>query len=405
METITNGFRTFVKRSIVREERVAKILILGEAGSIWTERCLQRSGTCQDNRIVLYTASDALHEEFYVQNRIPVVRTKKNTGIMSKVPKIRTVGMVTDYISGIKAIVQENGDFDIVHVSFLQREKMWSLKYLRKHTSKIVCTFWGSDLFREKESRLKEYAFFFPYADAITFSTEEMKERFQYTYGHRFDDKLCRLRFGVSALEQIATDEAKIKEAKSFCHIPSDKCCITVGYNGAAAQQHLRIIEALKETIIRYRDRICLLIPFTYGGDSIYQKEIENVLQACGCDYRIIDRYMNDRDLGMLRMATDMFIHGQMTDALSASVQEYLYAGKLVFSPAWIPYRELKQAGIYYIEYSSFEDLGMRVGHYLEQGPDPLEREQLFSNSQKIWKLSSWESVSDGWKKLYSLQR
>ena len=384
---------------------MAKILILGEANSLWTEECLKRSGACRNNRIILYTATDALHEEFYLQNRVRMVRIKENAGIMSRIPKVRAVKTVADYLSGIKGIVQETGDVDIVHVSFLQREKMCSLKYLRKHAARIVCTFWGSDLFREKERRLREYGLFFPYADAITFSTEEMKERFQSVYGHRFDDKLCRLRFGVSSLERIVTDEAKTGEAKALYHVPPDKCCITVGYNGAAAQQHIRILEALQETIGKHRDRICLLIPFTYGGDRIYRKETEDYLQKLGCDYQIVDRYLDDRELGMLRMATDIFIHGQITDALSASVQEYLYAGKLVFNPAWIPYKELKQAGIHYIEYQSFEDLGNMVNHYFEQGPDPSEKKQLLSNSRKIWELSSWESVRDGWEKLYNIQR
>jgi hypothetical protein len=42
------------------------------------------------------------------------------------------------------------------------------------------------------------------------------------------------------------------------------------------------------------------------------------------CEYSIVSQFLSDEDIARLRIAKDIFIHAQKTDAFSETVQEYL---------------------------------------------------------------------------------
>ena len=117
--------------------------------------------------------------------------------------------------------------------------------------------------------------------------------------------------------------------------------------------------------------------------------------------HKAIEEFLNDNNLGKLRESTDVFIHAQKTDASSASVQEYLYARKVVYNPVWIQYRDLKDNNVFYFEYNDYDELVKKLESYLHTGLSEQELENISKNSDIIWNLSSWDSVSKKWEELY----
>lgn len=379
-----------------------KILLLGEPNSIWMKRCIEYSGIIGNSDIYSFYTDTSEYDSFYRKKGIKVCVLKHNT-IFDKIPKIRGLIRIAEYLLYVRGLQKKAGGFDVVHISFIGREKMLALRVLRKKTKKIVCTFWGSDLFRVPDKQLLKYRKAFEQTDVIMLSTSEMKEKFISVFGREFYRKILQLKFGVSGLEYIDPDNTP--NAKKLLDVPENRTVITVGYNGKECQNHIKVIKALCNLEEQQKDRIFLLLPVTYGLTHEYRNKLIGSLNDLGCGYRLIEDFLDDEHLGQLREGTDVFIHAQTTDAFSASVQEYLYARKLVFNPVWIPYRDMKNKGIYYREYRDYSDLIKLLSDFLEKGVSKEERIRMSQNSEIIWKLSSWESLSSGWNELYNVKK
>jgi len=142
---------------------------------------------------------------------------------------------------------------------------------------------------------------------------------------------------------------------------------------------------------------VCFVLPMTYGNiEDGYIDSIKVLLNKIGCEYQLITNFLSDIDVAKLRLATDVFIHAQTTDAFSASVLEYLFAGAVVINPKWISYEELRDLGIEYIEYSNFDELPEIIEQLLDSEINVFE-----SNRIKLESLSSWASVKEKWLALY----
>ena len=55
---------------------------------------------------------------------------------------------------------------------------------------KTVISFWGSDLLRQSDRRLKMMKLLFRKSDVISFETEQISKIFQEKVGHSFDKKI-----------------------------------------------------------------------------------------------------------------------------------------------------------------------------------------------------------------------
>ena len=238
-------------------------------------------------------------------------------------------------------------------------------------------------------------------ADAVMLETADVKEKFISVYGNEFNSKLHILKFGNEGLEYIdPEDTASYRE--QFC-IPEDKTVVTIGYNGSAAQNHIKVIESLAKLDSARRGKLFLLLPVTYSMPEGYKEKLVGSLEALGCGYRLFESFLDEPTLGRLRKCTDIFIHAQRTDSFSASVQEYLYAQKLVFNAAWIKYGDLKDVNVFFREFSDYDELRQMVSDYLDNGLSSEEKERLKQNTPVIWDMVSWEALADKWHSLYQV--
>lgn len=377
-----------------------KILLLGENNSIWTKRCMEHSGIIGNSDIYLVCTDTSEYDSSYRKKGVRVCIIKHNR-LFDRIPKVRGLVKILEYLSCVNRLRKKIGSFDVVHASFITREKMLAIRLVRKYAGKIVCTFWGSDLFRVPDKQLRRYKRSLEQADVIMLSTDEMRKKFISVFGRSLCDRMLKLKFGVTMLEYIEPDDTA--NARALSNIPENKTVITVGYNGKDCQNHIKVIKALHKLSRAQRKRLFLLLPVTYGLTPGYRSRLVSSLGELGCGYRLIEEYLDDEQLARLRESSDVFIHAQTTDAFSASVQEYLYARKLVFNPVWIQYRDMKDKGIYFKEYKDYDELIRLLSEYLENGISEEERQRLIRNSGIIWKLSSWGALSSGWKGLYNV--
>ena len=157
------------------------------------------------------------------------------------------------------------------------------------------------------------------------------------------------------------------------------------------------MITALAASELAKRGDIMLLLQLTYGDDApAYVIEIEDALEKSGFEYKMFFDFMDSDESLRFRIASDIMIHAQPTDAFSASVREHLAAGSLVINPRRINYSEYKKAGIFYEEYDSAEELPAIIQSHIESG------EIRTDNSDKINKLFPFDRYISGWRSLYS---
>ena len=379
---------------------MGNILIISEINSIWTRRCIENSNIIGKNNIYVLYDNSVIIDSFYSENGIILSHFDKKN-IWDNVPKIRGLVYRYNYIKHIIALEKKVGHFDVIHVHYINYEKLLAIKHLRPFATRIICTFWGSDLLRASDKKLQKYKKFFNYVDIITMSTGEMKKRFTSVFGNELESKVKLLRFGISNLAYIHPDTDNNIETKQFFSIPTEKTVITIGYNGSLSQNHIEVIEALSSLSDEIKSTLYLQLPLSYGLKPEYKILIKKHLDSSGCEYGLIEEFLNDNNLGKLRESTDVFIHAQKTDASSASVQEYLYARKVVYNPVWIQYRDLKDNNVFYFEYNDYDELVKKLESYLHTGLSEQELENISKNSDIIWNLSSWDSVSKKWEELY----
>lgn len=303
------------------------------------------------------------------------------------------------YVSDIKEVLRKNGPFEVAHLQWLDRKNMLAIKEVRKYTRRLICTFWGSDLLRASNKELVRYKACLKKADYITVSTNVMRQRLSDSYSGELNDKIKMERFGISSLDYI--DDVDTESCKKKYNLPPEKIVVSIGYNGKESQQHVKTIDAISMVDDKTKEKLFILLPMTYGLNDTYREELVERLQASGLDYKVIDWKMDDEEIGMLRKATDFFIHSQITDAMSASVQEYLYAKKLLFNPKWIKYPEIEKAGAFFIEFEDFEDLTNKVTEAVADCK--VYEDKLAKNKDIIYNLSSWQSVMVNWRNLYEM--
>ena len=295
----------------------------------------------------------------------------------------------------------KNEKYDLLIVHFIRKDFLTIALHLMPLAKKSIAAFWGSDMFRASKNTVRFKRIGLKRFDHINITTDVMLERFFQDYGHAFDGKISRARFGINGLSILKSCLTKPAGSISLPDIPKEKIVVAVGYNGFQAQQHLLVINELKKLSKEALDRIHLVFRMTYGGNSEYIATIKNEAKQLGCTYTVYSEYLSDEASAALTCVTDVFIHAQKTDALSASMLEHLYAGALVFNPVWIPYQELQNQDVFYFKYRSFEELGQLLEKNLmkkEQLQSPVEPEKMRSY---IEKLASWECLKEDWKKIY----
>ncbi|HPT59787.1 MAG TPA: glycosyltransferase family 4 protein [Fervidobacterium sp.] len=296
--------------------------------------------------------------------------------------------------------------FDVVHIHFLSPIYLFYRKIFKAR--KVVVTFWGSDLYRiPKESKLRKFMQrdVLKHADAITVVNKKMIRDFQETFG--FKDKpifVTKLPVLVDLQTIDTLDQQTIELFRERYQIQKDDIILTLGYSADPRKNHEYMINEVLELNKNIKN-IFVFLPMTYGNKE-YREKIkkycEETFQKHGVKYAVLENFMSDQEVAILRKITDVMVNVQDTDALSASMEESLYAGSIVINGAWLNYDELLEDGAYYETIPELKPgiLASKLEYVIRNLPDLKSKARI--NREIIAKRNDWNEATQNFITLYN---
>jgi len=376
-----------------------KILFLGNPSSVFVKELmvrLKKKRSDFDLTLIPLTTKQGLEEEYYKRKNINVVYVSRSfPEVFYKIPKIRGALFLFD----IRIFLRKN-KFDICNLHFASWFMGLVANSLRKCCSKLVISVWGSDFYRTND-RWKQMiqSQLFKNASVVTTTNPETMMQINCRFNIRPKVRKEIIRFGLAPLEEMSVIKGKTKTFyKKKLNIPSDHILITCGYHGGEIHQHLKIIESFYFVKNQMPRKIFLYFPMTYGLTHSYGTKVKRELENLGFPYWIQKSFMSDEEVARLRFATDIFINVPVSDQLSGSMQEHLFAGSIVITGEWLPYKPLYDQGIKALRVATVRDVGLKS---LDAIRTLEKKEPLPDFSQIIWDYSSWEANISKWVEFY----
>lgn len=303
-----------------------------------------------------------------------------------------------------RKFIQDNiNKGDIVDIHFVDPAYQ---KYIDKILSKgnrLICTLFGSDLFRTNRQDKISQAEVFRAADKILMS-KNMKPYFVEHFDG-FDNKIIFNQYGSEKLDTLSKLNSlsnKTKWRQEF-NIPDDSIVITCGYNAKIEQQHFHIIDSIQALKANEKKKLFLLFPLTYGESSDYKQksyflDLIKVIDNLDIPHiKFVDRLSVDQ-LIKTRIISDITVNTQTTDALASSIKEAFVSKNLLLVGDWLPYDIYKDLGIFFIS-SSKSELHQKIGNSISNLKDL--KNKCEDNPKIILNFASWKAVINKWEKMY----
>lgn len=369
-----------------------RLLVLGNPDSIWTREFIEFALKRPDRKISVLYDSQAKGEfaGFYESLGVEVIRTPPISSIVMKIPKLRSILMLKQYIR----VAIRSSPYDTVINMFVTPFTLACAVAQKRYGATAIAYFCGSDIVRADSltcAILKKYLGKIDYA--ILASTN-VQRAFVEKIPHFDDCRRATIHLGISAFSNIdwEIEYSGIEKCKSSFGISTEEITLCIGYNGSNDQNHLRVLEQIKTMPKDVKGKIVVLLPMTYAGTERYIAQVEAAAKDSGFKFIIFKEYMQRRKVAQFRLATDIFINAQTSDGLSGSVLEVLYAGALLLNASWLHYVEYDTWGVKYSTFSRFEDLPGLLADVMHI---PFTRCE--ENRDILAGTMSWYQCKDAW--------
>lgn len=272
------------------------------------------------------------------------------------------------------------------------------IKSLARISSKIVGALWGTEVNSLNPQHIGMMQKVVDHCDILNVGTKELESKLFSQIEPNAEQVLTYNRFGIDLFDDIDSLRCKssdeLKEIIGYQALKNYSNFITVGYNGFKNQQHLAVLSSLLEYAKEFNDTL-LILPLSYGLNKKYLGAIKDLI-GNKIPVLYITNYLSNNSVAALRVLTDFFVQVQETDALSAAMQEHIYAGNTVITGDWLEYSTLYMAGIELIRVSSPREVGKTIFN-----SDELQRSNVREKNIKTIKdISSWGNCALGWIKL-----
>ena len=376
-----------------------RMLMIADADSFWTQRLLENLLLPAGYEVVLFPiwGDGGKYDAFYRENGVTVYHDRNTLPVIRHIPRLRMWARVALNARGLKKL----GPFDIVHNHYLsQRDLALGARLARFFHAHWVASFWGSDLMRSSPRALAQMAPYLKKANNITVHSELNRAMIRRVYGQDAAEKTVLLYFGQNGYQDI--DKARQAYTRAQCResfgILPGRFVVCVGYSASSAQQQKDVIEAMSRLPKERLERITLVLQQTYGeNDPAYTAATRELAGRLPCQTVVLTRFMGPEESAMLRLSADVFVLAIKTDAFSASMQEYLYAGACVIKGAWLGYPQLEEMDVSLPSFERFDEIPTLLESAMDgriTGLPPEKRAQL---PQRY----SWQAVKDSWLSLY----
>ena len=376
-----------------------RILVIADADSFWTKRLMEHLLLPVGYELTLFPiwGDGGKYASFYQDNGVRVYHDAHSLPGIRHIPRLRMWARIALNARDLARL----GPFDIVHNHYLsQRDLALGGLVARRFRAHWACSFWGSDLMRAGRLALRRMKPYLCRCDAVSVHSELNRAMIREVYGDAVAQKTALLYFGQTGYGDI--DRARGLYTREQCRarfgIAPDRFVVCVGYSASSAQQQEEAIRALALLPEERLKRITLVLQQTYGeNDPAYVARTRELAGRLPCQTVALTRFLGPEDSAMLRLSADVFVLAIKTDAFSASMQEYLYAGACVIKGAWLGYPQLTDMNIELAQFDDFAKLPALVAGAMDgalKGLSP-QRRALFP------KLYSWEAVRESWLALY----
>ena len=296
------------------------------------------------------------------------------------------------------------GHFDIVDIHYPTPYVRQAMPILKRLTPNIVITPWGSDVMRvDDEKNIKYLTQIYSQASHVTVGRDSQIGQVIMSKFNVNPSKMVKLGWGGEFFDfiqehsnNITTEDAKARFGLGGRYV------ITCGYNTQQAQRHEDIMKAISCVKTQLPNNLTILIPSTYVPyDSLseqkrqYVDSLKEKGKALGLDVTIVQEHLDLVDLLKLRMATDIFVHVQSSDAGSRSVMEYVFCNKKIVHGAWISYAYLEDyKPSCYFPVNQMEDLGAVILKASQSQINDLPHEVKTIILERGWnhKMAQWNS-------------
>jgi len=299
-----------------------------------------------------------------------------------------------------RQLISKLGNYDIIHFHYISPDAYYLSNIFKKKKNdvKIIFSFWGSDFYRLKQANINRMVAACDNANVISFGTKKM-----------LNDFISKTRWGKGNLKiaNIGSDMiGKIsKFYKSRIHfrnnlgISINDIVITIGTNLTKEQQHIAIIEQFKN--IKNKQNIIIHLMATYPSNvNVYKNRIIKELDKTGIKYKIVDSYLTEDEIAILRVVSDVLINLPTTDAFSRTMLESLFARNIVITGKWLPYDDLYNNNAILLTIEKISELP----HILNNVIDNYE--YYFNKTERnvpiLEKILSWEQNIQSWLELYN---
>jgi len=386
--------------NIEQREKAMRVLILGNPDSIWTKEFIEYVIIRPGRKVyVLYNSQTrGKFVDFYESLGVEVIMVPPVSDVVMKIPKFRAILMQKNCIRAARRY----SPFDVIINMFVSPDTLSCAIAQKKYGGSILAYFCGSDIIRADAltcARLKKRLV---KTDHAVFASTGVQKAYEEKIGHLNDCRQTTIRLGISVFSNIDWEMANssIEKCKYSFGIPTDKKTVSIGYNGSEAQNHLSVLEQIKLIAPEIKEKILILIPMTYAGTKKYVAQVSAAAKMTGCEVMIFSEYMDHKTIAKLWLATDVFINAQVSDGLSGSVLEIMYAGALLLNASWLHYSEYENWGLEYRNLSRFEDLPELLTDVIRT---PLIRNE--KNREILSSTMSWQQCKIAWDKLLKCDR
>lgn len=368
-----------------------KILLLANAASPWTRELIRNIHCPLGHRVILASFDPAPERDYEGLNTCFEPLAVNIKGPWGKVCK--TVALLRLALKYRRKV-----DMVVIHCPPNNVQALLISWAVRLMNSRTLTVFWGSDLQAVNDAQAGRLAHIVQCSDCVNISTQEMRLAYNRFFGKRFSPKIYSAKFGslaFSACDEAASEYTK-ESSKSFFGLDPAKICVAVGYGGKPSHQHVSAIKALARLTGEEKEKIQMLLHM-HGGERGYIEKVKSAADEAGIGYVILPGSYGLKEIAIMRMATDIFLHAQTNDAMSSSIRECLYSGAVLVNPGWIRYPEYQELGIDYISYHDFSDLTAKMGELIRG-----ERKINVQHNREIVREEySWEAVKGEWVRIF----
>lgn len=308
--------------------------------------------------------------------------------------RVKILGGILRFVLN-ELFILRHKPYNHIHLQFITKYNLYRAFFAKSKSTKSYASFWGSDLLRQSEKYLKSEEQFLKRYDLISADGYILQQVYGNLYP-KLNVKFEMIPYGVSLIQYMDKYLNDINSCKDFFQFPQNKKIVAIGYNAIKQQQHDKVMDALKN--IENKENYFLVFQMSYGfnADKDYVPNLVKKIENSGFEYKIIKNYLSMDDLAKLRIATDIFINAQTTDAFANSFIENVYTKSIMINAKWLHYPELDKFPLYVNEFSDFNE----IPSLLEK---TIDDEKLEWNKKCI-ENRTWDNCRKKWAEIYGVE-